>query len=217
MRAILVASLLIATTGCRNDVDGDEDSIPDWADCNDADEAVGPGQVEVCNGIDDNCDGSVDNDASDATMFYADGDGDGSGYVGAAIAACDTPAGYATSTVSGSVGDVWSCTTNAQRDQDGDGYAQRAYGGADCNDNDASIHPAATDNFGDSIDFNCDFADGTDSDGDGYSSDDTNPDSSIPTTGTSTTCPLTARLSSSTSRTTSSTWTTGTSLSALAA
>lgn len=34
---------------------------------------------EVCNGADDDCDGSVDEDAVDAVPFYADGDGDGWG------------------------------------------------------------------------------------------------------------------------------------------
>ncbi len=75
MRTLLIASLLLTvSTACRNDTDNDEDGVPDWADCNDDDSAVGPSQTEVCNGIDDDCDGQVDDDASDATMFYADGD-----------------------------------------------------------------------------------------------------------------------------------------------
>ncbi len=93
MRALIVAALLI-TTGCRNDPDSDEDGVPAWADCNDVDAAVGPGQVEVCNGVDDNCDGTIDNAAEDAIMFYADGDGDGAGYIGSGVLSCSELPGY---------------------------------------------------------------------------------------------------------------------------
>ena len=41
-------------------------------------------------------------------------------------------------------------------DLDGDGFFAGADGGADCNDDDASINPAATDIAGDGVDQNCD-------------------------------------------------------------
>ncbi|MFH1463097.1 MAG: putative metal-binding motif-containing protein, partial [Pseudomonadota bacterium] len=67
-------------------------------DCDDDDSGVSPGAVEHCGGIDEDCDGSVDAGAVDATTWYADGDGDG--YGGASTtAACTQPSGYlATST-----------------------------------------------------------------------------------------------------------------------
>jgi hypothetical protein len=47
-------------------------------DCNDANPAVKPGAAEVCNGIDDNCNGQVD-DGLTFTNYYPDADGDGYG------------------------------------------------------------------------------------------------------------------------------------------
>lgn len=66
-------------------------------------------------------------------------------------------------------------------DLDSDGYT---IGEGDCNDQDPNVSPSAPDVFGDSIDQNCDGADGVDGDGDGFAGvstggtdcDDTNPD-----------------------------------------
>jgi len=63
-------------------------------DCDDADPAVNPDADEICNGLDDDCDGAVDNDAVDAMTWYADVDGDGFGDGGAPVTTCDTPSGY---------------------------------------------------------------------------------------------------------------------------
>ena len=48
-------------------------------DCDDGDEAVNPGADEICNGIDDDCDGDADSDAIDMQTIYTDSDGDGYG------------------------------------------------------------------------------------------------------------------------------------------
>jgi len=49
-------------------------------DCDDDARAVNPDGEEVCDGIDNNCDGQVDgDDATDASEMYADADGDGFG------------------------------------------------------------------------------------------------------------------------------------------
>jgi hypothetical protein len=53
-------------------------------------------------------------------------------------------------------------------DVDGDGYNAVAAGGDDCNDNDASVHPGATEVYYDGVDSNCDGVDDFDRDGDGY-------------------------------------------------
>jgi len=44
--------------GCDEDLDGDGWSVPD--DCDDGDASVHPGADEVCDGVDNNCDGTID-------------------------------------------------------------------------------------------------------------------------------------------------------------
>lgn len=47
-------------------------------DCNDSNSAIHPGLCDGSNGLDDNCDGTID-DGSGAIIYYADEDGDGYG------------------------------------------------------------------------------------------------------------------------------------------
>ena len=71
--------------------DADGDGSPAGTDCDDTNAAVGPDVAEVCNGIDDNCNGEVDEGV--LIDFYDDGDGDGFG-AGEATAACAPPEGH---------------------------------------------------------------------------------------------------------------------------
>ncbi len=122
-------------TGADQDQDG-------WAtpdDCDDSDDAVNPDADELCNGRDDDCDGTTDEpDAADAPTWYRDADGDGHGDPDDAQTACGTPHGYV------AIGD-------------------------DCDDDDARYHPgAAEEDCTDPRDFNCDGSTGyEDADGDG--------------------------------------------------
>lgn len=70
-----------------DDVDGDGFSAAH--DCNDADAEVHPGAQEHCDGTDEDCDGMVDNDATDALTGFLDADGDGYGDPSAPWSACD--------------------------------------------------------------------------------------------------------------------------------
>lgn len=64
-------------------------------DCDDFRGHVHPGAEEVCNGIDDDCDGQVDEDL-EVTTHYEDSDGDGYGsFFGATVMAKCPPPGYA--------------------------------------------------------------------------------------------------------------------------
>ncbi len=76
--------------------DGSGGLVDDASDCDDANSAIHPGAEETCNGLDDDCDGTVDDDAADATTWYADDDDDGFGDPDAPTAACDMPSGHTT-------------------------------------------------------------------------------------------------------------------------
>ena len=70
--------------------------VSDDTDCDDGDAAVYPGADEYCNGVDDDCDGDVDEGTPvDVDTWYADVDGDGFGDAGTAQVACTQPSGYA--------------------------------------------------------------------------------------------------------------------------
>ena len=61
-------------------VDGDGDGAFMYADCDDDDPSSNPAATESCDGIDNNCDGSIDEStSSDVSTWYADADGDGYG------------------------------------------------------------------------------------------------------------------------------------------
>ncbi len=125
--------------------------IDDGTDCDDADPAVNPAAVEVCDGADtdEDCDGTADDadpgvDAGSFSTFYVDADGDGP--AGGPDAAGDAPAGAAPET--------------------------------DCDDADPTVSPDAVDLAGDGVDDDCTGADSctwyADADGDGWG-DDTAP------------------------------------------
>ncbi len=63
-------------------------------DCDDRNPEVNPRAEEVCDGIDNNCDGVVDTDAVDLNVYYQDGDGDGYGNPRVSKEACKAPRGY---------------------------------------------------------------------------------------------------------------------------
>jgi hypothetical protein len=158
-------------------------------DCNDSNAAVHPGVTEVCNGIDDDCDGSIDEGATGST-WYRDADGDTYGNATNTMVACNQPVGYVASStdcndsnaavhpgateVCNGIDD--DCDGNTDdgvsityyRDFDGDGYGNatattRACGApvgyvsnnTDCNDNNSSVHPGATE-VCNGIDDDCD-------------------------------------------------------------
>ena len=69
--------------------------VTDATDCDDAEASAYPGADEVCDDVDNDCDGTVDNDdALDASTWYADADTDGYGNGDTTTTACEQPSGY---------------------------------------------------------------------------------------------------------------------------
>ena len=114
--------------------------VEDRGDCNDLDANSHPGAEEVCDGVDNDCDGiSDEDDAADALTWFVDEDGDGYGTTASVETACDPPAGYSM--------------------HDGD-----------CDDADPGYHPGASEaDCTDPNDYNCDGSVGfDDADSDGF-------------------------------------------------
>ncbi len=63
-------------------------------DCNDANAAIKPGAIEVCNTLDDDCDVSID-EGLPLNTYWADADGDGFGNTAVTTSTCGAaPSGY---------------------------------------------------------------------------------------------------------------------------
>ena len=75
-------------------IDADGDGYNSNVDCNDAESTTNPGASEVCDGVDNNCDGTIDEGVT--TTFFADFDGDTYGDASETTEACTVPDGYVT-------------------------------------------------------------------------------------------------------------------------
>jgi len=127
-------------------------------DCNDGDASIHPGAAEVCNGIDDNCDGIVDES-------FPDEDGDG---VTTCAGDCDdtNPAVHPGATeICNGIDDDCDLEIDEGFDQDGDLVTSC---NGDCDDTNPAVHPGATE-ICNGIDDDCDAMvdEGFDEDGDG--------------------------------------------------
>lgn len=169
--------------------------VPDPGDCNDGNPSVYPGASEVCNELDDNCNGLTDEGVLQA--FYPDNDDDGFGDLSTAnmpVLACTPPSGHvnnhsdcndanpainpASQEICNSLDDDCDLLTDDDdpsvtgqttwyADADGDGFGNPTVHMAacvtptgyvsdytDCDDNNASIHPMATE-ICNGLDDNC--------------------------------------------------------------
>jgi len=116
-------------SGMRPSCDVPTGFVARGGDCADDNAAVHPDSKEICDTIDNNCDGKIDDadpnlDVASATVFYRDGDSDGFGELGHTAHGCVKPVGYATSS-------------------------------SDCDDTRATVHPGAAE-ICDHLDNDCD-------------------------------------------------------------
>jgi hypothetical protein len=108
------------------DADGDGFSVDE--DCDDQDASINPRALEVCDGIDNDCDGQTDpTGTADAPTWYLDADADGFGSGLGRLVACQAP-------------------DSNWVDND-----------LDCDDDDAQVHPDAEE-VCDGVDSDCDGA-----------------------------------------------------------
>ena len=164
---------------CTVDSDGwDGSSISGGEDCLDSDATVYPSATELCDGQDNDCDGSLpllesdqDSDGYVACLFDAGGwDGDG-GVAGDEDCEDLDPNIYPGAAESPYDGVDQDCDGSDLCDVDGDGYtAIECEGGDDCDDSDAAINVDAEETWYDDVDQDCLGDSDFDLDGDGFDS-----------------------------------------------
>ena len=87
IRPFLVFGMLACASIASAQVDADGDGFETPIDCDDTNAAVYPGATEICDGLDNDCNGQVD---EGFPQQYADNDGDGFGNLLQPLP-CDTP------------------------------------------------------------------------------------------------------------------------------
>ena len=169
---------LSLTDASSNDMDND--GYTNDVDCDDTNPNINPGVTETCNGIDDDCDGGVDNYTTNQTCLAGVGACQTTGHIICenGILVCDAIPGDPVEEICGNGidddcdgeidegcieicdngidddgdGDTDGDDSDCIFDNDGDGYTSDV----DCDDNDPNVNPGATET-----------CNGIDDDGDG--------------------------------------------------
>jgi hypothetical protein len=129
--------------------------VADATDCDDTRADVRPGVEEECDLVDRNCDGDPYEGSRGGTLFWRDEDGDGFGGASSEDTRCVPGEGEVDNgldcddfdvDVFPGAPDEWyddvdgDCAGNSDFDQDGDGEEFEAFGGPDCDDEDAAVN-----------------------------------------------------------------------------
>ncbi len=160
---------------CFGLTDADGDGWPSGSDCNDNNAAIHPGAAEVCDTLDNDCDGAVDegnvcnpcpdDDADGFTTCDGDCDDSNLNIDPGAVEVCDG----VDNNCDGQIDEGNVCTPCTDNDADGFTTCQ-----GDCDDTNANVNPGATELCGDGLDNDCngqadeDCGNCLDNDGDGF-------------------------------------------------
>ena len=148
------------------DDDLDQDGFKLSNDCNDSDATINPDAAEICDNIDNNCNGLID-DGLSTTTYFTDSDGDSFGDVNSPISSCFQPFGTVSNSddcddsnptinpnqqeaiYNGIDDDCNPSTLDDDLDQDGFLLAD------DCNDTNPNINPSQPETIYNGLDDDC--------------------------------------------------------------
>ncbi len=173
--------LVLSMTACVDpdvgrdrDGDGFRTAELDGDDCDDANPNINPAASEACgNGVDDNCDGIIDDVGVGQIDWYVDNDEDGFP-ADTIFQGCSPPSGTFADvtqgvdcddnndTINPGAAEVYydgidqDCAGGDDNDADGDGHSAVTEGGDDCDDADALVNPSAPEVCNNGVDDDCD-------------------------------------------------------------
>ncbi len=155
-------------TDCIDD-DGDGTS-EDEGDCDDTTAAINPAAPETCDGVDNNCDGSVDEGFDlDGTGGPDCSDDDHDGFSEDEGDCDDTSRDVHPGSIEIPYNGIDDdCSDGDLVDSDGDGYLAVAAGGEDCDDTNPKVYPGAQEIAYNGVDEDCNGSDYADADLDGH-------------------------------------------------
>lgn len=127
---VIYSSGSLVESCAKVQIDNDNDGYTSDIDCDDNNSAINPGEPEICDGIDNNCNGQIDEGVKNT--YYHDADNDTYGNPAVSIQACTPPSGYVTNNTDcndtnpsvnpgATEGPVGSPTCNDTEDNDCDG------------------------------------------------------------------------------------------------